>query len=642
MELHYDVLVIGGGHAGCEAATAAANMGAKTCLVTMDMNKIAQMSCNPAVGGIAKGQIVREIDAMGGQMGIVTDATAIQFRMLNRSKGPAVWSPRAQCDRGKFIWKWRETLDNTDRLDIWQDEAEELLVEDIPLKERGNATDNECADDATKRVIGIRTVWGVELKARCVIVTAGTFLNGLMHIGRRKLPGGRIAEPAVYHFTESITRHGIRSARMKTGTPVRIDRRSVDFNEMEVQEGETDFHQFSFFAPHRVLRQLPCWTCYTNRQVHDTLKGGLDDSPLFNGQIQSIGPRYCPSIETKLVTFPDKDQHPLFLEPEGETTNEMYLNGFSSSLPMEVQIEALKKIPALRNVKVYRPGYAIEYDYFDPTQLRHSLESKIVSGLFFAGQVNGTTGYEEAGGQGTMAGINAAIACQGGEPFIMHRDESYIGVLIDDLVTKGVDEPYRMFTSRAEYRILLRQDDADARLTEKAYNMGLAKRDRYDWWIQKKKAIARMEQFCLTFAVKPKEINSALEHLGTTPLREGCKLADLISRPQLSMERLADIIPALHEVMEAPDNRKEEIAEAAEIKMKYKGYIEREKMVAEKMHRLENIIIRGRFRYNDMQQLSTEARQKLTAINPDTIAQASRIPGVSPSDINVLLVLMGR
>lgn len=623
MLLKYDVIVIGGGHAGCEAATASANMGASTCLVTMDMNKIAQMSCNPAIGGIAKGQIVREIDALGGQTAIVTDATAIQFRMLNRSKGPAVWSPRAQCDRGKFIWKWREVLDTTPNLDIWQDEACELIVEN-----------GEAA--------GVKTVWGVELRAKSVVITAGTFLNGLLHIGRKQLPGGRIAEPAVKDLTESITRHGIRSARMKTGTPVRIDMRSVHFEDMEIQEGENDFHQFSFMAPHRQLRQLPCWTCYTNKEVHDTLRSGLADSPLYNGQIQSIGPRYCPSIETKLVTFPDKEQHPLFLEPEGETTNEMYLNGFSSSMPMEVQIAALRKIPALRDAKVYRPGYAIEYDFFDPTQLDHSLESKIIKGLFLAGQVNGTTGYEEAGGQGTIAGINAAIRCGGGEPFILHRDEAYIGVLIDDLVTKGVDEPYRMFTSRAEYRILLRQDDADARLTEKAYNLGLAKRDRYDWWMQKKEATESIINFCATTHVKPKDINAALESLGTTPLREGCKLIDLVARPQINLQNLSELVPELKQLIVSLPNRNDETAEAAEIKMKYKGYIERERIVADKMHRLENIKIKGHFNYLEMEQLSTEARQKLAKINPDTLAQASRIPGVSPSDINIMLVLMKR
>lgn len=623
MNFKYDVLVIGGGHAGCEAAVAAANMGAKTCLVTMDMNKIGQMSCNPAVGGIAKGQIVREIDALGGEMARVTDATAIQFRMLNRSKGPAVWSPRAQCDREKFIWQWRTVLDNTPNLDIWQDQANELIVEN-------------------KTAAGVKTVWGVELRARCVVITAGTFLNGLMHIGRNKLPGGRIAEPAVTDFTESITQHGIKTARMKTGTPVRIDKRSVHFEDLEIQEGEADFHQFSFMGKHRVLKQLPCWTCYTNKDVHETLMKGLPDSPLYNGQIQSIGPRYCPSIETKLVTFPDKMQHPLFLEPEGETTNEMYLNGFSSSMPMDVQLEALRKIPALRDVKIYRPGYAIEYDFFDPTQLNHALESKLIDGLFFAGQVNGTTGYEEAGGQGTIAGINAALKCAGNDQFILHRDEAYIGVLIDDLVTKGVDEPYRMFTSRAEYRILLRQDDADARLTEKAYNIGIAKRDRHEWWMEKKENIERIINFCNTTAVKPKEINGALESIGTTPLREGCKLSDLIARPQINFQNLSNIVPALKEALDSPQNRKEEIAEAAEIKMKYKGYIERERMVADKMHRLEDIKIKDRFNYSEMQQLSTEARQKLEKINPETLAQASRISGVSPSDINVMLVLLGR
>lgn len=623
MNFRYDVLVIGGGHAGCEAAVAAANMGAKTCLVTMDMNKIGQMSCNPAVGGIAKGQIVREIDALGGEMARVTDATAIQFRMLNRSKGPAVWSPRAQCDREKFIWQWRTVLDNTPNLDIWQDQANELIVEN-------------------KTAAGVKTVWEVELRARCVVITAGTFLNGLMHIGRNKLPGGRIAEPAVTDFTESITQHGIKTARMKTGTPVRIDKRSVHFEDLEIQEGEADFHQFSFMGKHRVLKQLPCWTCYTNKDVHETLMKGLPDSPLYNGQIQSIGPRYCPSIETKLVTFPDKMQHPLFLEPEGETTNEMYLNGFSSSMPMDVQLEALRKIPALRDVKIYRPGYAIEYDFFDPTQLNHALESKLIDGLFFAGQVNGTTGYEEAGGQGTIAGINAALKCAGNDQFILHRDEAYIGVLIDDLVTKGVDEPYRMFTSRAEYRILLRQDDADARLTEKAYNIGIAKRDRYEWWMEKKENIERIINFCNTTAVKPKEINGALENIGTTPLREGCKLSDLMARPQINFQNLSNIVPVLKEALDSPQNRKEEIAEAAEIKIKYKGYIERERMVADKMHRLEDIKIKDRFNYSEMQQLSTEARQKLEKINPETLAQASRISGVSPSDINVMLVLLGR
>lgn len=623
MKFNYDVLVIGGGHAGCEAAAASANMGAKTCLITMDMNKIGQMSCNPAIGGIAKGQIVREIDALGGQMGIVTDKTAIQFRMLNIGKGPAVWSPRAQCDRGKFIWEWRTILDHTDNLDIWQDQADELLV-------------------ANGEAIGVRTIWGAEFYAKSIIITAGTFLNGLMHVGRKMVEGGRCAEPAVHNFTESITRWGITTARMKTGTPVRIDKRSVHFEDMEEQPGDSDFHQFSYMGEHRVLKQLPCWTCYTNKKVHETLKSGLADSPLYNGQIQSTGPRYCPSIETKLVTFPDKDQHPLFLEPEGEDTNEMYLNGFSSSMPMDIQLNALHEIPALRGAKIYRPGYAIEYDYFDPTQLKHSLESKIIKGLFFAGQVNGTTGYEEAGGQGTVAGINAALHCVGDKTFEMNRDESYIGVLIDDLTTKGVDEPYRMFTSRAEYRILLRQDDADARLTEKAYELGIAKRDRYDWWIEKKEVIGRIIEFCANYPIKKDEINPKLEALGTTPLRAGCKLIDLIARPHLNLTNLSEIIPDLKAALDAPANRKEEIAEAAEIKMKYKGYIERERLIADKMHRLEDIKIKGRFNYSELHEISTEGRQKLERIDPETLAQASRIPGVSPSDINVMLVLLGR
>lgn len=624
MKFNYDVIVVGAGHAGCEAACAAANMGARTCLITMDMNKIGQMSCNPAVGGIAKGQIVREIDALGGEMGHVTDATAIQFRMLNRGKGPAVWSPRAQCDRGKFIWKWREIIDKIPNLDLFQDQADRLLVED------------------GRRAVGIATVWGVEFRAKSIIITAGTFLNGLMHVGRRQFPGGRCAEPAVMNLTESITRYGIRSARMKTGTPVRIDCRSVHFEDMEQQTGEQDYHQFSYMGPHRVLEQLPCWTCYTNSEVHEVLRGGLADSPLYNGQIQSTGPRYCPSIETKLVTFPDKDQHPLFLEPEGVETNEMYLNGFSSSMPIDVQLKAIHKIPALREAKIYRPGYAIEYDYFDPTQLKHTLESKVLAGLFLAGQVNGTTGYEEAGGQGIVAGINAALLCSNSEPFVMSRDESYIGVLIDDLTTKGVDEPYRMFTSRAEYRILLRQDDADARLTEKAYRLGVAKKERYDWWLQKKQAIDKLLRFCDETAVKPSEINGALEAIGTTPLRFGCRISDLLGRPQLTMQLLADLIPALKTQLNAPENRAEEIAEAAEIKIKYKGYIDREMLVADKMHRLENIKIKGRFNYNELHEISTEGRQKLESIDPETLAQAGRIPGVSPSDINVLLVLLGR
>ncbi len=623
MELKYDVIVIGGGHAGCEAASASANMGARTCLVTMDMNKIAQMSCNPAVGGIAKGQIVREIDALGGQMGLVTDATAIQFRMLNKGKGPAVWSPRAQCDRVKFITEWRRHLDRIDRLDIWQDQADELIVEN------GEA-------------VGVRTIWGAEIYARSIVVTAGTFLNGLMHIGRQQYPGGRCAEPAVPHFTESITRHGVRSGRMKTGTPVRLDKRTIHFEDTEKQPGETDYHKFSYLWSQPQLKQLPCWTCYTTPEAHETLRSDLANSPLFNGQIQSTGPRYCPSIETKLVTFPDKDQHPLFIEPEGEDTNEMYLNGFSSSMPMDTQLHALHQIPALRDVKIYRPGYAIEYDYFDPTQLKHSLESKIIPGLFFAGQVNGTTGYEEAGGQGLVAGVNAALRCAGGEPLVMKRDESYIGVLIDDLTTKGVDEPYRMFTSRAEYRILLRQDDADARLTEKAYALGLAKRERMDWWLQKKEAIERIVRYCDETSVKPALINGALEAMGTTPLRMGCKISDLIGRPQLTMTMLSDALPELKEMMNTPKNRKEEICEGAEIRIKYKGYIERERIVADKMHRLEDIKIKGRFVYSELKEISTEGRQKLERIDPETLGQASRIPGVSPSDINVMLVLMGR
>lgn len=620
---HYDVVVIGAGHAGCEAASAAARMGAKTCLVTMDMNKIAQMSCNPAVGGIAKGQIVREIDALGGMMGEVTDATAIQFRMLNRSKGPAMWSPRAQCDRARFITEWRLRLENTPNLNIWQDEVTEILTEN-------------------GQVTGVRTIWGATLMARAVVVTAGTFLRGLMHIGRKQVAGGRCAEPAAAFLTESITKLGIHSDRMKTGTPVRIDKRSVHLDEMEVQPGETDFHRFSFISPMRPLPQLPCWTVNTNAAVHEMLRSGLADSPLYNGQIQSIGPRYCPSIETKIVTFPDRDHHPLFLEPEGVETNELYLNGFSSSLPMDVQIEALKRIPCFRDIVIYRPGYAIEYDFFDPTQLHHSLETKKVEGLFMAGQVNGTTGYEEAAGQGLIAGINAALKCSGNKPFVLHRDEAYIGVLIDDLVTKGVDEPYRMFTSRAEYRILMRQDNADIRLTPYAEKFGLATSDRIKRFYAKKEKIDEIIAFCKQFPIKPQNINAFLERVGTTPLQRGCKLFDLINRPQISLQNLSDEIVEFKDFLSQITTDAEETIEAAEIEMKYHGYIARERALADKMQRLENIKIRGHFDYDSITQLSTEARQKLTAIDPETLAQAGRIPGVSPSDISILLVLLGR
>ncbi len=623
MTFKYDIVVIGAGHAGCEAASAAARMGARTCLVTMDMNKIAQMSCNPAVGGIAKGQIVREVDALGGMMGIVTDRCSLQFRMLNLSKGPAVWSPRAQCDRGKYIWAWREILENTPNLNIWQDQVSELMVEDGEVR-------------------GVRTIWGVEIQARCVVLTAGTFLGGLMHIGRKQIPGGRISEPAVDGLTESITRHGIRAGRMKTGTPVRIDRRSVDFSQAERQDGDVGWHHFSFMDVEHTLEQLPCWMFKTNSAVHDILRSGLKDSPLYNGQIQSIGPRYCPSIETKLHTFPDKDEHQLFLEPEGETTNEMYLNGFSSSLPIDIQINALRQIPALRNVEVYRPGYAIEYDFFDPTQLTHTLESKMVKNLFLAGQVNGTTGYEEAAGQGIIAGINAAINCSGGQPFTLGRNEAYIGVLIDDLVTKGVDEPYRMFTSRAEYRILLRQDDADMRLTAHSHELGLASTQRYEKMRKKADEIEHFITFAQNFSIKPALINDALSQIGTTPLERGCRLVDLLGRPGVTIENLTPHIKALAAEVDKIDDRRDETLEAAEIRIKYKGYIERENQVADKMLRLENIKIQGRFDYPNMTQISIEARQKLAAINPVTLAQASRIPGVSPSDVNVMLVLMGR
>ena len=634
MERNYDIIVIGAGHAGCEAAHAAARIGARTLLITMDMNKIAQMSCNPAVGGIAKGQIVREIDAIGGAMGNVTDATSIQFRMLNRSKGPAMWSPRAQCDRGKFIWAWREVLENTPDLHIWQDQVRRLIVDN------GVAT-------------GVETYLGMTFHAKSIILTAGTFLNGLMHIGRVKLPGGRCAEPPSLELTESIAVHGIRVARMKTGTPVRIDARSVDFSLMTEQPGDTEGRHFSYFidnpdisrkqerqAPS--LPQLPCYITYTNEAVHDRLRAGLPDSPLYNGQIQSIGPRYCPSIETKLVTFPDKEQHQLFLEPEGTNTNEYYLNGFSSSLPIDVQIEALKLIPCFRNLEIYRPGYAIEYDFFDPTQLHHSLESRVISGLYLAGQVNGTTGYEEAAGQGLVAGINAARHCTGQEPLVLKRDEAYIGVLIDDLVCKGVDEPYRMFTSRAEYRILLRQDNADARLTEMGFNYGLATTERLDYYKKKEEEVARIIRFAEDYSVKMNNVNGLLEQLGTAPLARGCKLMELLGRPQLTFENLSPALPRLRELLDSISERREEIIEEAEIEIKYKGYIQREVELAEKMRRLEDIRIRGRFDYSTLQSISTEGRQKLTSHDPETLAQASRIPGVSPSDINVLLVLLGR
>ena len=624
MKFNYDVIVIGAGHAGCEAATAAANLGSKTCLVTMDMNKIAQMSCNPAVGGIAKGQIVREVDALGGYMGIVTDKTSLQFRMLNRSKGPAMWSPRAQCDRAQYIWEWRTILDHTPNLEIWQDSVREIIVEDGQVR-------------------GVRTDFDVTMRAKCVIVTAGTFLNGLMHVGRVQIPGGRVAEPSSLHLTESITRHGITHGRMKTGTPVRIDARSVHFEDMEVQEGENDFHRFSFMeSGDRPMKHLNCWTCFTNPEVHKVLHDGLPESPLYNGQIKSIGPRYCPSIETKIVTFPDKEQHQLFLEPEGETSNELYLNGFSSSLPLNIQLAALSKIPAFRDVVAYRPGYAIEYDFFDPTQLKHTLESKVVSNLFFAGQVNGTTGYEEAAGQGIIAGINAHINCHGGSPFVLGRDQAYIGVLIDDLVTKGVDEPYRMFTSRAEYRILLRQDDSDLRLTPLAYQLGLASHERYIRMEHKREAINHIVSFASTYSVKADRINSALESLGTTPLHQGCKLIDLLGRPQLSIASIAGFIPAFASELDKITDRREETIEAAEIKIKYAGYIDRERMIADRNSRLESIKIKGKFDYSSINALSTEARQKLIKIDPETIGQASRIPGISPSDINVLLVMSGR
>ncbi len=624
MDFKYDVIVVGAGHAGCEAAVAAANMGSKTLLITMDMNKIAQMSCNPAVGGIAKGQIVREIDALGGQMGIVTDITAIQFRMLNRSKGPAMWSPRAQSDRSKFILKWREIIENTDNLYMWQDTVTSLLIK------------NNIAT-------GVVTAMGVEFHANTVVLTNGTFLNGLMHIGRTQLQGGRISEPASYGITEQLKEIGFTTDRMKTGTPVRIDGRSVDFSLMTEQKGENDFHKFSYldFKP-RQLHQLSCWICYTNEEVHDTLRNGLDESPLYNGQIKSIGPRYCPSIETKIVTFADKAAHQLFLEPEGENTQEYYLNGFSSSLPLDIQIKALQKIPAFKNIHIFRPGYAIEYDFFDPTQLTHTLETKLVKNLFFAGQINGTTGYEEAAGQGLIAGINAHLKAHGNDEFVLNRDEAYIGVLIDDLVTKGVDEPYRMFTSRAEYRILLRQDDADARLTQKGYDLNLATKERIELYKEKEMEINRLINFASNYSLKPEYINPGLEKLGSSPLKQGVKLKDVISRPQITIEQISEFIPTLKAELDKVPNRKEEIIEATEIRIKYEGYIKREQLIADKINRLENIQIKDKFDYKQITSLSIEARQKLEKINPQTIAQASRIPGVSPNDISILLVLLGR
>lgn len=626
MQFDYDVIVIGAGHAGCEAASAAARLGSRTLLITIDMNKIAQMSCNPAVGGIAKGQIVREIDALGGQMGIVTDRTAIQFRMLNRSKGPAMWSPRAQSDRMRFSALWRHILENTENLSLWQDSVTSLTIEQ-------------------GRVTGVTTALGVHFTAGSVVLTAGTFLNGLMHVGEVQTPGGRVSEPAAHGITEQLRELGFTTDRMKTGTPVRIDGRSVDWSLTTIQEGDDDYHKFSYLpSVHRELHQLPCHILYTNETTHDILREGLPRSPLFNGQIKSIGPRYCPSIETKIVTFADKTEHQLFLEPEGEDTQEYYLNGFSSSLPLDIQVRALESIPALRNVAIYRPGYAIEYDFFDPTQLHHSLETKLVKGLFFAGQVNGTTGYEEAAGQGLVAGVNAHRSHLGLEPFVLGRDQAYIGVLIDDLVTKGVDEPYRMFTSRAEYRILLRQDDADMRLTPLGHAIGLADDERFRLMEEKRVQRDGLMEFCRNFSVRADRVNDRFAQLGESPLKQSVKLYDLVLRPRLTIMGLAEMLPELREYIDGhiDPERRSEIVECAEIMMKYQGYIEREQGIADKIRRLEDVKIAGKIDYDTVKSISTEARQKLKRIDPVTIAQASRIPGISPSDINILLLMMGR
>jgi tRNA uridine 5-carboxymethylaminomethyl modification enzyme gidA len=626
MRFEYDVIVVGAGHAGCEAAAAAARLGSDTLLITIDMNKIAQMSCNPAVGGIAKGQIVREIDALGGQMGVVTDRTAIQFRMLNRSKGPAMWSPRAQSDRMRFSLMWRHILENTPNLSMWQDSVNDLIVEN------GHVT-------------GVKTALNVEFKAKSVVLTAGTFLDGLMHIGRVMIPGGRVSEPAAHGITQKLSELGVSTDRMKTGTPVRIDARTIDFSKTKVQGGEDDFHKFSYLpSVKRELKQRDCYITYTNNDTHDILRSGLADSPLYNGQIQSIGPRYCPSIETKIVTFADKTEHQLFLEPEGEDTCEFYLNGFSSSLPLDVQVRALATIPGLENAQIYRPGYAIEYDFFDPTQLKHTLESKVVPGLFMAGQVNGTTGYEEAAGQGLVAGINAHCSHCGKEPFVLGRDEAYIGVLIDDLVTKGVDEPYRMFTSRAEYRILLRQDDADMRLTPRGYEVGLASKERYDLMMRKREQRDGLIAFCAHESVSPAQINGLLESVGSSPIKQGVKLRDLVLRPQLDIMMLAATLPSLCRYIQRniEEERRDEIIEAAEVLLKYQGYIDREQLIADKIRRLEGVSLSDGIDYASLTALSTEARQKLMRIRPQTVGQASRIPGISPSDVNILLLLMGR